>query len=104
MVKYREWSSLTSDKGGTFFIEGVYSCGTRPNEKCGLTQYHAKLSHSLALAKPGKNAYTKREPRFLLQTETGAGTARFAPPVHGYQLRTMFYDPAHPYWAGSTLT
>ena len=33
-----------------------------------------------ALAKPGKNAYTKREPRFLRQTETGAGTARFAPP------------------------
>ena len=50
------------------------------NEKGILPQYQAKLIRSPALAKQGRRAYTKREPRFLRLTETGAGTARFAPP------------------------
>ena len=44
------------------------------------------------------------EPRLLLLTETGAGTARFAPPpVHGYHRRTIFYDPDPPHMGRGQL-
>lgn len=44
------------------------------------------------LANHDRNGYLKREPRFLLLTETGAGTARFAPLCTATSIRTMFYD------------
>ena len=55
------------------------------NEKCSLTQYHAKLTHYLPktpLAKCNKKPYIKKEPRNLLVTGTGAGAARYSAP-HG---------------------
>ena len=43
------------------------------------------------LAKGRRGIYIKREPRLLLLTETGAGTAQFAPPIsHGYQCFNRF--------------
>ena len=46
----------------------------------------------MGLVKGGEGAYIKREPRFLRPTETGAGTARFAPP--STRLPTpLIFDP-----------
>ena len=47
------------------------------------------------LAKLGRSAYTKREPRFLLLTRTGAGAARYSAP-HGCLLEGYFIDPGPP--------
>ena len=45
------------------------------------------------LAKRRWNGYVKREPRHLLGTDAGAGTARFAPPVlHDCHAGSIF-DP-----------
>lgn len=42
--------------------------------------------------------YGKREPRPLQRTGNGVGTARFAPPCHGCQMKVIVYDPdpSHP--------
>ena len=46
------------------------------------------------LAKQPEATYTKREPRLLLLTETGVGTARERPfYVHGYHVSPMFSTP-----------
>ena len=44
-------------------------------------------------------AYRKRELRFLLLTETGAGAARYSAP-HGCQSEVLLMTPAHREWAG----
>lgn len=45
-----------------------------------------------ALAKPEMKAYRKREFRFLLLTETGAGAARYSAP-HGCQVEVLAMTP-----------
>ena len=42
------------------------------------------------IAKACESGYRKREPRFLLVTETGAGTARFAPPCTATKQKLRF--------------
>ena len=48
------------------------------------------------LAKEEERIYIKREPRLLRLTETGAGTARFAPPCTATVTGQLFYDPDPP--------
>ena len=51
------------------------------------------------LAKRGVKLYLKREPRHLRLTDTGAGTARFAPPCT-VATAVLFFDPDPLQWAG----
>nr|DAY82345.1 MAG TPA: hypothetical protein [Caudoviricetes sp.] len=56
------------------------------------------------LAKGRRGIYIKREPRLLLLTETGAGTARFAPPPRARLPPTDYLLRPRPtaYGPGST--
>ena len=46
------------------------------------------------------SGYLKREPRHLLVTDTGAGTARLTPPCTVAYPRILFIDPDPSQWAG----
>ena len=47
------------------------------------------------LAKEEERIYIKKEPRLLRLTETGAGTARFAPPCTATKRDSHFTTPTH---------
>ena len=60
----------------------------------GRSQHAPKIGRS-RLANHDRNSYLKGEPRFLRLTETGAGTARFAPRARLPAFGQCFTTPAH---------
>ena len=71
-----EWGRRAGEKGGVPCAEG-----------------------QIPLANVAGRLYLKREPRHLLRTDTGAGTARFAPPCTVADA-VLFFDPDPCQWAG----
>ena len=58
------------------------------------------VSYMFGLAIRHGSSYLKREPRHLLLTDTGAGTARLTPPCTVADSRRFFTTPTHCDWAG----
>ena len=77
--------------GLMFCIEG----GRRAGEKRGVPCSEGQIPLANAAGRP----YLKKEPRHLLRTDTGVGTARFAPPCT-VATAVLFFDPDPSHWAG----
>ena len=73
----------------------LYRRGRRAGEKGGVPCAEGQIP----LANAAGRLYLKREPRHLLRTDTGAGTARFAPPCT-VATAVLFFDPDPCHWAG----